>query len=266
MQLFPIEAHNPSPMTGLGNNTYLLVGSRGSATLVDAGVGDALHVHEIARTLAACGARLRMVLVTHGHADHASGALALAAAFPETVFAKRAWPVEDGPYRVPWRPLADGDRLPIDDEDLLVVETPGHAPDHVALWHAASRTAFTGDLVVLGGSVMIHWSRGGDLRQYLAALARVRALGAARLMPAHGPVIVDAAAVLTGYIEHREMREGQVVSALRRGLGTVQAIAESIYDGLSPALMQAARENVRAHLEKLRAEGRARDRGGRWTL
>jgi hypothetical protein len=45
----------------------------------------------------------------------------------------------------------------------------------------------------------------------------------------------------------------------------VQAIAESIYDGLAPALMPAAQENVRAHLEKLKAEGRASHVNDRWA-
>jgi beta-lactamase-like protein len=71
--------------------------------------------------------------------------------------------------------------------------------------------------------------------------------------------------VLTGYLEHRRMRERQVKAALTRGHATVQAIAESIYDGLDPALMPAARENVRAHLEKLKADGvAATDESGRW--
>ena len=56
------------------------------------------------------------------------------------------------------------------------------------------------------------------------------------------------------------MRERQVLAALAAGRDTVPAIAESIYDGLAPALLPAARENVRAHLEKLEQEG-ARVRG-----
>ena len=62
-------------------------------------------------------------------------------------------------------------------------------------------------------------------------------------------------------------RERQVVDALRSGYATVEAIAESIYHGLDPALMAAARENVRAHLAKLETEGLARQSDvGRWQL
>jgi len=62
------------------------------------------------------------------------------------------------------------------------------------------------------------------------------------------------------------MREDQVVAALAAGRATVQAIAESIYDDLDPALLPAARENVRAHLAKLKDEGRAVDDDGRWRV
>jgi hypothetical protein len=46
----------------------------------------------------------------------------------------------------------------------------------------------------------------------------------------------------------------------------VHAIVESIYDGLDPALGPAARQNVLAHLEKLKREGRAIEENARWTL
>jgi hypothetical protein len=45
----------------------------------------------------------------------------------------------------------------------------------------------------------------------------------------------------------------------------MSAITESIYDGLDPALMAAAGENVRAHLEKLKADGLAVADGERGT-
>lgn len=261
-----IRAHNPSAMTGLGNNTYLFRGG-GTATLIDAGVGDSRHLSDIDAELDSGRFNLSNVVVTHAHADHASGAPAIASAHPAARFSKYPWPEEDHRYDVPWHQLADGDSVSIPGgEALEVIHTGGHSPDHVAFWHADSRSAFTGDLVVRGGSVMIHWSRGGDLRQYLAALERLLELGPTTMYPAHGPVITDPEDVLKAYIAHRRMRQEQVLGALAAGHSSVQAIADFIYDGLEPALMPAARENVRAHLEKLRAEGLARFQNNRWFM
>ncbi len=258
-----IDAQNPSPMTGRGNNTYLLVGGDKQAVLIDAGTGEPAYLADVARHLA--GAVLRQVLVTHAHSDHASGAPAVALSHPNARFFKRPSPEDDRRFPVAWESIDEGDRLTAGGEVFVVLHTPGHSPDHLAFWHEASRTVFTGDLVTKGSSVMIEASRGGSLAKYLASLERVRALEPMRLLPAHGPIIEDPGDVLTQYLEHRQMRERQVLNALASGRDTVPAIAESIYHGLNPALLPAARENVRAHLEKLREEGTAFEQNGRWT-
>src|SRR6185295_13431753 len=174
-------------MTGAGNNTYLLASDAGSATLIDAGVGEPAHLNDVAAALAARHARLEAVLVTHGHRDHAAGAPAIARVHPSATFWKLAWPDEDAQYDVDWRALADGQTVEAGGEPLIVIHTPGHSPDHLAFWHESSGTLFSGDLIVLGSSVMIHSSRGGDLGQYLGSLARLQALHPKRLLPAHGP-------------------------------------------------------------------------------
>jgi glyoxylase-like metal-dependent hydrolase (beta-lactamase superfamily II) len=260
-----LEAFNPGPMTGQGNNTYLLVGSHGEGALIDAGVGDSRHLAAIGQHLGDARARLDDILVTHAHADHASGAPVLLESYGAARCRKFPWPDEDWKYAVRWEPLADLDRLLAGSEPLVALHTPGHSPDHIVFWHEPSRTAFTGDLVAQGTSVMIQWSRGGDLGLYLGSLARVLALGPRRLLPAHGPEIAEPAALLNQYLDHRRMRERQVLDALAHGRDTVQSIADCIYDGLDPALLPAAHENVRAHLEKLRAEGLAFEESDRWS-
>src|SRR3712207_7725280 len=52
---------------------------------------------------------------------------------------KRRWPARDPYLPRGWTPIDDGARLPAGDAELEVIHTPGHAPDHVALWHAESR-------------------------------------------------------------------------------------------------------------------------------
>lgn len=202
-------------------------------------------------------AALGSVLVTHGHSDHVSGTAAILQAHPPAVARKLPWPGEDARWPVVWLPLADGDVVDVGPHQLQVIHTPGHAPDHVALWHEPTRTVFSGDLIVPGGSVVIQPKRGGDLRQYMASLDRLLRLEPARLLPAHGAPVTRPSKVLQQSIEHRLQREQQVLDAVEQGHVTIATITESIYHGLSPALIALAQDNVRAHLLKLEAEGHA---------
>ncbi|HLG55533.1 MAG TPA: MBL fold metallo-hydrolase [Vicinamibacterales bacterium] len=257
-----VHAFNPGPMTGTGNWTWLIRGR--VTTLIDAGTGQPQYLDELQRALD--GAPLAQVLVTHGHVDHASGAIALAARFPGVRFLKMPWPDRDSRWPVAWEPLADGSAVAAGDETLVAVHTPGHAPDHLCFWHAESRTLFCGDLAVKGTTVYIPPNLGGDLIEYLASLERVLALDPARLLPAHGPVIDDPQTVLRGYLEHRREREEQILDALRQGDANPEAMVARIYRGLKDTLVPVARESVLAHLLKLEREGRAGRREGAWHI
>jgi glyoxylase-like metal-dependent hydrolase (beta-lactamase superfamily II) len=245
MRPVPLFVNNPHPLTGLGNNTWLLDGAE--PTLIDAGVGDAAHLDAIARALG--GRPLARVLVTHGHGDHASGVPALRARWPSCEAAKCQLPGESG-----WTPLADGDRVRAGDAELVVLHTPGHAPDHVCFWHPATAELYAGDMLIQGTTVMIPAGRGGNLRQYLASLERLASLAPARVYPGHGPIIERPVDLIHEYLEHRRLRDRQVAACLAKGLTDVEDIVASVYPDLAPALRPAARATIEAHLEKLRED------------
>ncbi len=254
-----LHAGNPGPYTGDGNWTYLIPGVR--PVLIDAGVGQPEHLDAID---AEAQGELAEVLVTHAHSDHAAGAPAIQSRWPSARFSKMPWPGRD--LDLAWTPLAHGDTVMTDAGSLEVLHTPGHSPDHIALWHAESRTAFVGDLLQMGTTVFIPASSGGSLADYLASLNRLLQLAPVRAWPAHGPVIEDPMALIDYYLNHRRQREEQVMAALADGLATVEAITERIYTNLAPALTPMARESVLAHLVKLGGEGRVRRSGDRWAV
>lgn len=254
-----LHAANPGPFTGAGNWTYFLPGE--NPVLIDAGVGEAAHLDAVAQSRSDGPTH---VIVTHAHSDHIAGAGAIAARWPATRFSKYLWPDRDARHGVSWSALNDGAIVAAGDSKLEVIHTPGHSPDHIALWDGETRTLFSGDLVTAATTVVIPATSGGSLTAYLESLRRVLTLAPAKLLPAHGPEIDDPIPLLQRYIQHRHEREVQVRSALDDGLQTIDAIVERIYTGLAPALLPMARESVLAHLLKLQDEGLAEGAGDRW--
>ena len=262
MNVIAVHAFNPGPLTGNGNTTWLLPGH--VPTLIDAGTGEPEHLDALERALA--GARLAQVLVTHAHVDHASGAPAIAERMPHVRFLKMPWPVRDTAWHVRWEPLKDGESIAAGDSTLTAVHTPGHSPDHLCFWQSDTRSVFSGDLAWKGSTVVIPQAQGGDVGAYLDSLERVIALDPLIMLPAHGDVIDRPIELLREYIEHRMVRERQIVAALRTGVTDPTEMVKRIYPSLAPPLIAAARESVLAHLMKLEREGRIRRVGDAWHL
>ena len=257
-----LPAFNPGPMTGEGNQTWLIPGR--VPTLVDAGVGEARHLDALEAALE--GRRLEQVIVTHGHSDHASGVSAIAKRMSGVRYLKMPWPERDQQWQVQWTSVGAGAAIEVGDTAIVTVHTPGHAPDHLCLWHEGTRTLFGGDLASEGTTVYVPPAPHGDLTAYLGSLERVLAMAPARILPAHGPVVDDPCALLREYLAHRRQREREIVEALRHGDTEPETIVARVYKELKDELRSRARETVTAHLEKLEREGKAACRNGEWRL
>ena len=76
----------------------------------------------------------------------------------------------------------------------------------------------------------------GDMAAYMSTLERLAGLDLAVIYPGHGPEIERPAEKLAEYIQHRLMRERQVLAALAAGAGTPEEIRARVYEDLDPRL------------------------------
>jgi glyoxylase-like metal-dependent hydrolase (beta-lactamase superfamily II) len=216
-------------MTLEGTCTYLY--GADPCTVIDPGPDEERHI-EAVRAAAEERGGLDLVLLTHGHGDHADGAIRLGG---RTV-----------------RP-ADGE----EHGGLRAVATPGHAADHVCLM-TEDRVCFSGDLVLGEGSTFVP-PDGGSLAAYMDSLRRMQVESIELICPGHGPWITDPAAKLAEYVEHREMRERGLIAALGRGERSRDALLGEVWADVPDELRSAARLVMEAHLQKLESEGRLPD-------
>ena len=206
--------------------------------------------------------RVGSVAVTHHHPDHVGAVAKYAEAADATVWCRRgrAEAFASATDAAPDRTFAEGTEIPTGEGPVVVRDTPGHAPEHVAF--EAPGALVCGDLAVAEGSVVVGDPE-GDMRAYLTSLRRVLALAPDRLLPAHGPEIDDVRATCGRLIAHRLDRERRVLEAVEAGNRTVADLLEAAYDKDLTGVEDLASATVRAHLEKLRHEGHVRWDGAR---
>jgi len=216
-------------MTLEGTNTYLY--GADPCVVIDPGVDEESHLAAI-RSAAAERGGIGLVLLTHSHVDHVGGADQLGAE-----------------VLVP----GDGERH----GGLRVLATPGHAADHVCFL-SDDGVCFSGDLVLGLGSTIVP-PGGGALRAFMDSLALLQAEEIDLIAPGHGPWITDPEAKLGEYVEHREMREGRLLTAIERGERSRAALLAEAWDDVPVELLPMAAMAMDAHLEKLEEEGAVPD-------
>lgn len=255
-----IVAPNPGYMTGPGTNTYLV--GIDEVAVIDPGPDSVEHVQAIIG--ASMVERVRWVLLTHTHPDHAPAAARLKKMTGAEVlaFSKRepGVPVD--------RAIGDGAVIEGTEFGLLVLHTPGHVPNHLCFQLEEERVLFTGDTVLSGTTSVIAPASGGDMAVYLQSLERIKKIRLSRICPGHGDVIDDPKAAIEEYIRHRAMRERQVLKLLKSGPSKISDVVAALYEDIPDDLREMAAKQIHAHLLKLRANGKVagRDVNSLWKL
>lgn len=254
-------AANPGYMTLQGTNQYLLGGEE--ITVIDVALATTENVDGILEQIEARGGkRIEKIILTHTHRDHCGGAQALR----KRSGAKLGIPgLRSGYLGGEDFTYAGGDRISYDGGELTVVHTPGHESGHCCFYEPRQQILFTGDHILGQGTTVIP-PPDGDMTSYLQSLEKLLKLKIRLLLPGHGPVIHDPHGKIQEYIDHRLMREQEVLQSLREGHHTIPAIAGRIYAELAAPLQPVSQLTVEAHLLKLIKEGRVGREGERYFL
>lgn len=257
-----VIARNPGAFTYTGTGVYIV--GRGEVAVIDPGPDLAEHFEALKAALA--GERVTHVLVTHHHLDHSPLAHPLARAFDAKVHGLPA-PADHGEAASPgleegaddrFRPdvtLNDGDVISGPGWTLEAVTTPGHTSNHVCFALKEENALFCGDHI-MGWSTTVITPPDGDMGDYFASLAKVRARNFDVLWPTHGAPVREVAPFIDAYVAHRRAREAQILEALGAGLTTIKTMVPSLYAAVDPRLHPAAAHSVFAHMIQLVREGR----------
>lgn len=258
-----LRAPNPGPMTHTGTNTYLI--GTTEIAVIDPGPAHDGHLQAILQACA--GQTISHILVTHSHLDHSPLARPLSDATGAPVHA--FGPSDAGRSAVmmdlaaqglagggegidpdfkPDLMLADGDIVTGRDWDIEAIHTPGHMGNHLSF--ALGDFCLTGDHVMGWASSLVS-PPDGDLTDFMASCAKLRARDWRMFLPGHGDSIDDPAGRLDWLIGHRKGRETQIIAALQTGPQSAENLAARIYTDTPPALLPAATRNVFAHLVDL---------------
>jgi glyoxylase-like metal-dependent hydrolase (beta-lactamase superfamily II)/rhodanese-related sulfurtransferase len=131
------------------------------------------------RELTERGLRLHLVIETHTHADHLSGAAELRARTgAEVLLSARAT------SEVATRRLRDGDRVTLGGHEIEIVASPGHTDDSISL--LVESALLTGDALLIGGAGRTDFQNGSPEALYETLHKRFAGLpGDLTVYPAH---------------------------------------------------------------------------------
>lgn len=252
-QIMPLS-HTLPPAT---RTNAFLIGDEGSPrVLVDPSPKDDEEYRKFKNTIALFG--VDKILLTHHHPDHYERSNVLARELnvpvlltaytfdrilqvrPDYFNGIKTHFIKEGEVVTKWLT-----------REVLTMEIPGHDEGQIALHSSDMSWFLAGDLFQGIGTVVIGGEE-GDMLKYFNTLKRIIALSPKVVFPSHG-IGLGGTSILEKTLEHRKLRESQILALHNEGLKPEEMLAK-IYSDVSKELWPYALENIFKHLQKLRAE------------
>ena len=193
--------------------------------------------------------------ITHHHSDH-SGNLKWAKQHLNAEIA-----IPDGGRKLLKGRIPRDVKILYDNEQMdlgsgvkvQILKTPGHSIDSLCYYLEDEGVLFTGD-TLLGSSTTTVW----NLEHYRKSLQRLLELPNLKVIcPGHGKIIYNPRERIQQYIDHRNLREKQILNVLSSNKQlTSWEIMLALYPDIDTRLHRAADGNVRSHLTQLKDEQR----------
>ena len=178
---------------GLCSNIYVIDGDE--AIVVDTGVGNTANpVWPQLEELGITPDKVKGVVLTHAHHDHAMGAFIILERADPKVFV----------HKLDTEHIASrfgGNLVKVEEGDLIqtklgpfqVIWTPGHTGGSICLYGEEEKILFSGDTVFPDGSFGRFDGESGGLTAIIESLRKLSELDVDVMLPGHGPPVFEDA-------------------------------------------------------------------------
>ncbi len=166
--------------------------------------------------------------------------------------------------------LRGGEKVAHGSFNFEVLWTPGHSPGHICLYEPVGKILLSGDhiLPTIFPNVGLHPQSGDNpLGDYLHSLEAIQQLEVDLVLPAHEWVFTGLKQRIEELYRHHRERKAAIINVLKEGPKTAYEISLRIpwiingvimsFEELPPLDKRLAVMSALAHLEPLRAEGKA---------
>ncbi|RLD98774.1 MAG: hypothetical protein DRI91_02365 [Aquificota bacterium] len=163
---------------------------------------------------------IKKIVITHGHPEHVMGIFEL---FRYPSFQQKGelelFLTETSPeslkemaqeFGCKITQVQNGDILNLSGFELEVIHTPGHTMDSICLYHAPTKSIFTGDTVIPYAVPSPDPTAGGRADYYLLSLRILFNMDIKHLLPGHGPPVPENA---------KKVMEGSYAGAIKQIIG-----------------------------------------------